>query len=1201
MINLSQLEIVRTALPFFPKIYNQLSTDSDARVRETCQSSLSTIVAKVGKNLATILKQIFGSWICNMYDTNPMAASIATNCFEKAFPPHKVADVFLYCEQELLEFFNKNLNQHTIQTVCNPKMYTEEEREAKYQRMLISSFRGYSLYLQKISTKSVEENKYEEKNRQIVENDRFWSHHKSKSSKVRSAFFEGVSNVLDQSSFLLKNVEQKLTSIVFKSINESEPEVLTHVWTCVVLIQQKIENWMDFVNFEKAFLPKLSKILRTANCPNLIYPNLLPLMSKIDQAITEKGELDKFYIKFFDDIKHGMINVPLGKSELVSVTSAYVETLQYVIMKISSSTVEEDRENRETFIFNLLDDHIIAVIYWCINTETNYGRAIFPQIRNFIQYFSKNSKTHEKFLERFWSELYLVLNSSIMTPSTNEKNIALNHIELIKQLRAVKKPSAKIRFQDQTDGSAHSDGQNLNDSTSENNFADHLLNFASKLCITYIEKINTMKECVFIENLEILVKENQTLEFLQKLAGWENPKETKLSSLCNTFIGWLEIENLSCELIVELILVLYRNLEPSDKIDLQKIMKISSARMWLIERTLSHPFCNDPTIVKFLKSDSVVEYLIECAEFVIRNATNADYLSILQKSFFHNDENVMLIDSETCKKIVDIMRKPLEDIKLFNQLDQCSSFLAQIFSVLSSDAEFDGVKMVIFFSLFELSVMRDISEEFSEDTMWEVTTSWEDALSANEIQVTDELLEKCATIVQKKINSILLQNYSIQSLQKFAKVINKLVNCITDQNEKDNKMKVIEKVLRKVLVFDEESSNYIENLACYILSIKGKLTTKSIHDVPENNFYKMMNSYLRSVLINLETLVGLCCGVSNKDNEDNESEECEDSENSVSEWNEFFVDFFLQISYADAMLDILMNHLSKLIHEDWVLYLQERLKCALKNFPENIFDTIREKLFESAAKRGEVRVECLRRLLDTKLYNNDIGLLFKDANDRIQRQNSELADVNILQSFASSIEKKTMSISTINSSDVLVKISFARSLLKNYLEVDNFNQYADRKVVGYSLLLLNEIIQKQISERFLLYNKDISLDSEAAILLSAEAAHFFADILTFIPYELDSKSWDFIRLALSSWILSVSKSLHKLSENKVRVFIAGVFRFNASLSRFIREERTKSSTPLLKDVIEEWDKVFAKDVNVIMVKSFVNIIKQIGEFHLITK
>lgn len=61
------------------------------------------------------------SWITSQYDTYAPAASIASQSFQKSFPPNKLKEVFQYCQNEILDYIIKNLTQHTPQTICNPK------------------------------------------------------------------------------------------------------------------------------------------------------------------------------------------------------------------------------------------------------------------------------------------------------------------------------------------------------------------------------------------------------------------------------------------------------------------------------------------------------------------------------------------------------------------------------------------------------------------------------------------------------------------------------------------------------------------------------------------------------------------------------------------------------------------------------------------------------------------------------------------------------------------------------------------------------------------------------------------------------------------------------------------------------------------------------------------------------------------------
>lgn len=68
-------------LPFWPRLYCTLSIDVDHRVREAAQLAHATLVKRVGKTIATYLKQLAGPWFVSQYDMYPPAASAATNCF----------------------------------------------------------------------------------------------------------------------------------------------------------------------------------------------------------------------------------------------------------------------------------------------------------------------------------------------------------------------------------------------------------------------------------------------------------------------------------------------------------------------------------------------------------------------------------------------------------------------------------------------------------------------------------------------------------------------------------------------------------------------------------------------------------------------------------------------------------------------------------------------------------------------------------------------------------------------------------------------------------------------------------------------------------------------------------------------------------------------------------------------------------------
>lgn len=54
-----------------------------------------------------------------------------------------------------------------------------------------------------------------------------------------------------------------------------------------------------------------------------------------------------------------------------------------------------------------------------------------------------------------------------------------------------------------------------------------------------------------------------------------------------------------------------------------------------------------------------------------------------------------------------------------------------------------------------------------------------------------------------------------------------------------------------------------------------------------------------------------------------------------------------------------------------------------------------------------------------------------------------------------------------------------------------------------------------------------------SILKTTEICNFLTDIVIYFPKNLNASAWDFIRIALSSWVLTVSKSSDHFRDPKV--------------------------------------------------------------------
>lgn len=117
----SEIDAVKTILPFWPRLYCLLSTDVEHRVREAAHNAQRAVISKVKKSIAPYLKQIAGPWFTSQYDTYPPAASAATLAFQEAFSPSKLNEAIAFCQEEILSYIYDNLIHHTPQTLSTSK------------------------------------------------------------------------------------------------------------------------------------------------------------------------------------------------------------------------------------------------------------------------------------------------------------------------------------------------------------------------------------------------------------------------------------------------------------------------------------------------------------------------------------------------------------------------------------------------------------------------------------------------------------------------------------------------------------------------------------------------------------------------------------------------------------------------------------------------------------------------------------------------------------------------------------------------------------------------------------------------------------------------------------------------------------------------------------------------------------------------
>lgn len=372
---------------------------------------------------------------------------------------------------------------------------------------------------------------------------------------------------------------------------------------------------------------------------------------------------------------------------------------------------------------------------------------------------------------------------------------------------------------------------------------------------------------------------------------------------------------------------------------------------WIILRALSHPLCAEPDITKLLSQSDVTNHLIDCAKSVTKGVSK-DNLVLLHKCFFQTENGDILIDANTCEKIVSIMCKSLSD-DAYISLDNCASFLAQIMPVICGDDKMKTLQHQMFLTLFEFSVCKivsinmfqciaqflsnisfyhQISDDLSEDTLWEVTTSWQDSLSSNDLFLDESLMLACSRIVNKKICLEANHQLQITNLESLSDIITKLILCSTEciSDEKD-KLEKIEKIIDIILNHNsksmKETSNALAHFCSFIEVMNGIFSTRKMESLKDTHILQDGNiiNYLILSILKLNITFKMSFSIKKdkktppvKESEtaDDEVEEeytedyCDVEEGLIKTWSDEIYDQILDVVYATSIGDILLYNLS---------------------------------------------------------------------------------------------------------------------------------------------------------------------------------------------------------------------------------------------------------------------------------------------------
>ncbi|XP_048659497.1 E3 ubiquitin-protein ligase listerin isoform X2 [Marmota marmota marmota] len=451
-----ETEIVKGVLPYWPRIFCKISLDHDRRVREATQQAFEKLILKVKKHLAPYLKSVMGYWLMAQCDTYTPAACAAKDAFEAAFPPSKQPEAIAFCKDEITIVLQDHLLKETPDTLSDPQTVPEEEREAKFYRVVTCSLLALKKLLCLLPDNELDS--LEEKFKSLLSQNKFWKYGKHNVPQIRSAYFELVSALCQRIPHLMKDEASKVSPSVLLSIDDSDPVVCPALWEAVLYTLTTVEDCWLHVNAKKSVFPKLSTVVRDGGrgLATVIYPYLLPFISKLPQSITDP-KLD-FFKNFLTSLVAGLATerIRTSFSECSAVVSAFFECLRFIMQQ---NLGEEEIEQM------LVNDQLIPFIDTVLKDPGLQHGQLFNHLAETLSSWEakadiekddKMVQNLENVLFNFWEKLSEICVEKINEPEADVKSVlgVSNLLEVLQKpkssLKSNKKKNGKVRFADQT-------------------------------------------------------------------------------------------------------------------------------------------------------------------------------------------------------------------------------------------------------------------------------------------------------------------------------------------------------------------------------------------------------------------------------------------------------------------------------------------------------------------------------------------------------------------------------------------------------------------------------------------------------------------------------------------------------------------------------------------------------------------------------
>ncbi|OXB60106.1 hypothetical protein ASZ78_003087 [Callipepla squamata] len=264
-----------------------------------------------------------------------------------------------------------------------------------------------------------------------------------------------ILNVLQD--HLLKETPDTLSD---PHIDDSDAVVCPALWEAVLCAIATIEDCWSHVNARKGVLPKLWTVLREGGrgLATVIYPNILPFISKVPPGITEPRL--EYFRTFFSSIIQGLSNerALASPSESSAIITAFMECLRFVVLQKTGE--DEWRQMHQMLIYEQLIPLTDAVLQ---EPRLQHGPLFYQIAETLSSWEAKaevssddnTNEVYQKLLSNFWDRLLKMCILHVDKLEADEKTLFAisDMLEVLQNPKTVTKlsirKSLKVKFSDE--------------------------------------------------------------------------------------------------------------------------------------------------------------------------------------------------------------------------------------------------------------------------------------------------------------------------------------------------------------------------------------------------------------------------------------------------------------------------------------------------------------------------------------------------------------------------------------------------------------------------------------------------------------------------------------------------------------------------------------------------------------------------------